>query len=459
MVLTMLISYQTANAQGTDRDKINSTMMNLLNEWDRDAYTGILDLIAQVLDYDTEEIVAYAHQQLQGMKTPVGDTYHLTFNPTAFYGDYTVVNNRWVRQGDADHIKLSFPDRQGNACVAIVTMSGEKKSFTIHDVDPISEKELESYKERSEKLYNFMMGFANIVNNVTEVTMEMRENVEVSFTQGGKELMHANANFDMSGIKDDWTILDGMTLSGNVSFARSDGPGTFDLSLNKTGYLPGMGLNIDFTSKKGDKQLVAFKLSAPGTFTGLDESLNLGFQSLNIDIDVLGEIQARGGISNLPTFIQTLMMSIASGKGSRSKRAPFDLSQLFAINIYYDNQPEVKGTFTLAPTLDEDGDLTLIPTIGFTSDGSSYNVTDYFTAENFPEVKAKATEIYTDAKGLIDIVMQKAGLSTGLYRLMTKQSAESVSDGPVNLLGQKGSSRPGVYILKTDSGVKKIIRK
>ena len=67
MVLTMLISYQTANAQGTDRDKINSTMMNLLNEWDRDAYTGILDLIAQVLDYDTEEIVAYAHQQLQGM--------------------------------------------------------------------------------------------------------------------------------------------------------------------------------------------------------------------------------------------------------------------------------------------------------------------------------------------------------------------------------------------------------
>ena len=121
MVLTMLISYQTANAQGTDRDKINSTMMNLLNEWDRDAYTGILDLIAQVLDYDTEELVAYAHQQLQGMKTPVGDTYHLTFNLTAFYGDYTVVNNRWVRQGDADHIKLSFPDRQGNACVAIVT--------------------------------------------------------------------------------------------------------------------------------------------------------------------------------------------------------------------------------------------------------------------------------------------------------------------------------------------------
>ena len=454
MVLTMLIGYQNANAQGTDRDKISSAMMHLLNEWDRDAYTGILDLIAQVLDYDAEELVVNAQQKLAGMKTPNGDTYRLTLDPTAFFGNYAVVNKRWVRQGDADNIKLTFPDRQGNECVAIVTLSGEKKSFTTHDVKVIDESDLEKYKEKSEKIYNIMKGFAAIANGVTELTIVMQENVDVSFTQGGKEMLHANVNLDLSGIKDDeWNLLDGIALSSNVSFARSDGPGTFDLTLNKTGYMPGMGLNLDFTAKKGDKQLVAAKLSAPGTFTGINSEFNLGLQSLNVDIDVMGEIQAKGGAADLTAFIQALMMG-----RSMASAGPVDLSQQFAINIYYDKLPEVKGIFTLVLAPNADGDVKLAPVINFTSDGSTNVVTNYFTTANFPEVRAKVEEIYTDAKGLIEIIKQKAGLASGIYRLMSKES-ETQEDGLLNLLGQKAASRPGVYLLKTESGVKKVMKK
>ena len=459
----MLIGYQNANAQGTDRDKISSAMMHLLNEWDRDAYTGILDLIAQVLDYDAEELVVNAQQKLAGMKTPNGDTYRLTLDPTAFFGNYAVVNKRWVRQGDADNIKLTFPDRQGNECVAIVTLSGEKKSFTTHDVEVIDESDLEKYKEKSEKIYNIMKGFAAIANGVTELTIVMQENVDVSFTQGGKEMLHANVNLDLSGIKDDeWNLLEQslkklssapLYVDETPGLPIMEFPGTFDLTLNKTGYMPGMGLNLDFTAKKGDKQLVAAKLSAPGTFTGISETLDFGLQSLNVDIDVMGEIQAKGGAADLTAFIQALVMG-----RSMASASPVDLSQQFAINIYYDNQPEVKGIFTLVLAPNADGDVKLAPVINFTSDGSTNVVTNYFTTANFPEVRAKVEEIYTDAKGLIEIIKQKAGLASGIYRLMSKES-ETQEDGLLNLLGQKAASRPGVYLLKTESGVKKVMKK
>lgn len=94
----LLLGTANINAQGsttTDKSKINTTVMSMLNQWDRQAYLNILDLMTKGLSYDTDGLADILNTKMDAMKS--GTAMH--FVPSVFNGHFELVNNRCTPDG------------------------------------------------------------------------------------------------------------------------------------------------------------------------------------------------------------------------------------------------------------------------------------------------------------------------------------------------------------------------
>lgn len=471
----LLLGTANINAQGsttTDKSKINTTVMSMLNQWDRQAYLNILDLMTKGLSYDTDGLADILNTKMDAMKS--GTAMH--FVPSVFNGHFELVNNRWTKVSDANDMQFTFSDSNGAPCVAVLTLSSNTKTMTINGLD-ITELDIKDSRELlAEYPTTGVYGLIGTVRRlallleerlvgVKTLTVDFPEKIDLTFTQNGKQMMTANVTFDLSTLTNDWELLtNGLTFSANMSFAKSSGEGTFDLILTDTGYKPGTGLNFDFAAKNAGTQILSFKVNAPGTFKPLDLGgnidLSFGFQSLNIDIDVMGGVQLKGGANNIATLVTTLIGALRGGSDEASlaplyagRRAGTDLSDVLKIEFFYDYASTPSGFLTLlvnqVPSTDGDDNAAtfpLVPIIHFNSDNTTYTCQQYFTPENFPEVQAKVSEIVGDAGALLDGLKGKIEHVTAVKRVNKPQTI-SIDNGQLNLSGQKAGARVAVYTL------------
>lgn len=401
----------TRGSLDTDRDKISGTVMDMLQQWDSQTYNTVAALLQQMLKYNTDELGNWGIESLEAMKSSLGGgNFKLLLKASVLTGKFKVVNGRWVKEGDADYLQFSFP-AEGENCVAKLTAKGQKGVINLPvDEDDIEDR-IEDIQDEDSPLHflsNSIAKIEDIMNGVALVEVNVPENMSLVFTYAGFEMMNTDITVNQCTSADD--EQPGLFFTANVRFNKPDG-GSFEMVLNNSGYMPESGVKVDFAAKKDNNALLTLKLDVPGTFTGLDlENLDLGLEKLDVDLDVMGKVQVKGGISDLTAFLQSMNGREQEGFEARTAKA----NEYLNINLYYDGTNTVRGYLELQAYQNERGRWKSDMVIHFTSDNKTYTFEEYFSKENFPEVAAQVNALKKDFAGLLEAIRNKAsGASSG----------------------------------------------
>ncbi len=399
--------------QSADKDKINGAVLGMLSQWDSQAYKNALDLLTQLMKYDMKALGHDAYKRMQTMKAIIDGTpnYRLLFGADILTGHFTVSaeGDRWVKVSDADDLQFTFNDKDGKPCVVTFTTSGATKTISL----PVDQEDGEDSEEDMQNSAKYLALFGLTIDNiktlmsgVTRMDMVVPEHTQLIMTQGSTTLLNGTVDVDLSSLKDGESV-DALVLSMNAIFAKSSGTGTFELSLKDTGYKPVMGANIDFTAKSDGLPILSLKVSVPGTWKGLDlQTLDFGLESISVNLDVMGQVQVKGGIASIRGFLVAMLSADDSDEES-FKAGLKEVNQMLDLKLYYDGSSTAAGWIMLQPYYDEeDEEWAAAPVICFASDNSVYPVGEFFSAENFPDVLMGVATIVSELQGLSSVFEQ-----------------------------------------------------
>lgn len=161
----------------------------------------------------------------------------------------------------ADDLEFTFPDAQGNTCVAKLTTGGTKKLM----------KDSESSDE------------ANIP-----------EYVYVTLTQGSTTLLNFTLHTDLSQVSGNEINLSQDRYSVTATLTIND----YSWILSKLNYNTTY-VSMKFTMLKDTKSLIELALNAEGSVTNKGDEIDIndiGYTSVNLDI--LGKMQIKGKCNN-----------------------------------------------------------------------------------------------------------------------------------------------------------------
>lgn len=484
-----MMGFLSMNAQSdSDRNFMNQVSTEFLDQWDSDAYQNVLELIGEMTIYDTQEISQWLADALGTMKVPnssgISNGYMLMIGATKFTGHFKVVAGRWVHESEANDLQFTFSDQAGNLCVARIAASPKTKTISLPcegDDDDFGDDDDDfygdygDYDDEDDMFDFYFKGFKNLMKDVNMISIEVPESIEISFTQGGKQIMLTTIEFDLSAFKEDWeSLTDGFIVSTHSSFARSDGNGTFELSSDRFGYQDGTGFNLAFNAKSNGNQLLSLHFTAPGTLNldggliNLDPDMisDIGIESLNLDLDILGRIQAHGAIPNLNSFFEVL--SSVEDIEDEDECIPIqnELNKQLDGKFYYNGSSTPQGSFGLELVYDDwYEEWTLQPTISFKSNNSTCPLGAFFNEDNFPEFLEGIQNIMTDmADAVLTLNESVKRISDEVTGIKRSPNAVAENEGTYTVDGRavespSSLSRGTIYIVKSPTGWRKVIKK
>ena len=422
VLFSLLMTATTVRAeavQNPDRDKISGIVVNLINQWDQQAFENAKDLITQVAQYNLTNVATGSLAKLLGMKTAIEGTpdYRLLFSGRVFTGHYVVQDGAWVKESEADDLQFSY-EANGVPVVLKLTTSDEVKMTSL----PIEGNTIASMvsgllsKSDSSMGNLIKMALEGFLDGVTTFSLQVPALTNLDLTLGGKPLVSLAIQMDLDALGD--TPLQGIMLSNaNLKFYKgllgNTTPGTYEVNIANTGYKPGAGINVDITGKKDDTQLISLKLNAPGTLDLenliTEDGINLGFESLTVEADVMGRAQLKGGVNNINALIG-MTSAIGDITSEAEMKALLDqLSQFIDLKLYYDGSSTPAASLKLVPAYDEeDQEWDVQACIAFASDGETYLIGNYFSEENFPEVILALAGIKEGMEDIVEIMEDKA---------------------------------------------------
>ena len=125
---------------------------------------------------------------------------------------------------------------------------------------------------------------------------------------------------------------------------------------------------------------------------------------LDVDLDVMGKVQVKGGIKDLTAFLQSMSPEDGEDFEASIKKA----NDYLNINFYYDGTSEVRAYLELLAYQNERGRWRSKLVIHFKSDDQTYTFAEYFTKERFPEVSDRVNELAEEFEELVEAIKNKA---------------------------------------------------
>ena len=245
----------------------------------------------------------------------------------------------------------------------------------------------------------------------TTITVGVPEQIDIALTENGASLFSATMKFSPSFKKenvdlttDALTVQTTVSINGfeisaeKVAYDGSAGTASFKTSVKKNGE------NLFSTSSSADLKLKIITESYDGGDWGGEYQWILAekVKNINVFMDILGEIQAKGSCSNAIEASEELEamwdeLSYYDYETDREKTPDLteanrhldNFNAKFNINIYYDGTDTKQAAVKFALAKDEEyygrTYYDIIPVIEF-NDGSKYKVEEFFTENAFSEL-------------------------------------------------------------------------
>lgn len=408
--MAALLTVGQAAAQSTELKRINEINLSMLQEWDSKNFDHVIDLLTLAADYDMTAVGNDVNDVLFGIKEAIAGSpsYALMIRAKDLTGHYKVVGNAWVKEGDANDMRLEFSDRSGAPCVFSMVKGGQLRAAQL-PLDGtrtgfgqmLSDEFVPMLGEPIQKVMAYL-------DDVEYVQADIPDYIDIAVTQGEKTLATVNITHNATI---DGGNLKGLLISNHAKISRSDGTGHNELILTNSGYQPGTGVNLDFEVKTPSKTLLSIKFSMPGTInndlkylstSNLTELTNLdtGFRNIDVNIDVIGQAQIKGGI----TDVNSLLLNIGTIKRLKTALNIGSVNKLITMRLYFDNSSTESGVVKMRAVKNTaTNEMDVQPLISFPSDDSTMLIEKLLTEENSPEVFEALHGILDRVTALIDL--------------------------------------------------------
>ena len=360
-------------------------------------------------NYDWDEVGDWGSEIFESLKESLGTTdkeqekdswgeynyiytnYKALVMASNFKGQFKAIGNKW-ELSKADDLQFIFSDQHGKECVLKLVTSGNVKKVFIGNID-----------EWVDYNYDYSNDYyiSNDYYDRTQLTVGVPENIVVTLTQGGSQVVKVTVKLNIGDLSNDKFDLSKNQLTASTLVELNNG---YKFNVSQVAYKGNNQTSISFDMSKNGESLasVAFSSDISGIPScnidalvsgNIDEDdfNNSNMKNVYVKLDIMGKLQIQGTLSDVRKFTDYINEADDNDDDEKTFKSYVNQANSLAnFNLFYDGKSTKQATVTLEAFEEESWNgmkyWYMEPMLNF-YDGSSYSTFDaFFNDKDFKSV-------------------------------------------------------------------------
>ena len=360
-------------------------------------------------NYDWDEVGDWGSEIFESLKESLGTTdkeqekdswgeynyiytnYKALVMASNFKGQFKAIGNKW-ELSKADDLQFIFSDQYGKECVLKLETSGNVKKVFIGNID-----EWVDYNSDYKNDYYI----SNDYYDRTQLTVGVPENIVVTLTQGGSQVVKVTVKLNIGDLSNDKFDLSKNQLTASTLVELNNG---YKFNVSQVAYNGNNKTSVSFDMSKNGESLasVAFSSDISGIPScnidamvsgNIDEEdfNNSNMKNVYVKLDIMGKLQIQGTLSDVRKFTDYINEADDNDDDEKTFKSYVNQANSLAnFNLFYDGKSTKQATVTLEAFEEESWNgmkyWYMEPMLNF-YDGSSYSTFDaFFNDKDFKSV-------------------------------------------------------------------------
>ena len=360
-------------------------------------------------NYDWDEVGDWGSEIFESLKESLGTTdkeqekyswgeynyiytnYKALVMASNFKGQFKAIGNKW-ELSKADDLQFIFSDQYGKECVLKLETSGNVKKVFIGNID-----EWVDYNSDYKNDYYI----SNDYYDRTQLTAGVPENIVVTLTQGGSQVVKVTVKLNIGDLSNDKFDLSKNQLTASTLVELNNG---YKFNVSQVAYNGNNKTSVSFDMSKNGESLasVAFSSDISGIPScnidamvsgNIDEEdfNNSNMKNVYVKLDIMGKLQIQGTLSDVRKFTDYINEADDNDDDEKTFKSYVNQANSLAnFNLFYDGKSTKQATVTLEAFEEESWNgmkyWYMEPMLNF-YDGSSYSTFDaFFNDKDFKSV-------------------------------------------------------------------------
>ena len=360
-------------------------------------------------NYDWDEVGDWGREIFESLKESLGTTdkeqekdswgeynyiytnYKALVMASNFKGQFKAIGNKW-ELSKADDLQFIFSDQHGKECVLKLVTSGNVKKVFIGNID-----------EWVDYNYDYSNDYyiSNDYYDRTQLTVGVPENIVVTLTQGGSQVVKVTVKLNIGDLSNDKFDLSKNQLTASTLVELNNG---YKFNVSQVAYNGNNKTSVSFDMSKNGESLasVAFSSDISGIPScnidamvsgNIDEEdfNNSNMKNVYVKLDIMGKLQIQGTLSDVRKFTDYINEADDNDDDEKTFKSYVNQANSLAnFNLFYDGKSTKQATVTLEAFEEESWNgmkyWYMEPMLNF-YDGSSYSTFDaFFNDKDFKSV-------------------------------------------------------------------------
>ena len=360
-------------------------------------------------NYDWDEVGDWGSEIFESLKESLGTTdkeqekdswgeynyiytnYKALVMASNFKGQFKAIGNKW-ELSKADDLQFIFSDQHGKECVLKLVTSGNVKKVFIGNID-----------EWVDYNYDYSNDYyiSNDYYDRTQFTVGVPENIVVTLTQGGSQVVKVTVKLNIGDLSNDKFDLSKNQLTASTLVELNNG---YKFNVSQVAYNGNNKTSVSFDMSKNGESLasVAFSSDISGIPScnidamvsgNIDEEdfNNSNMKNVYVKLDIMGKLQIQGTLSDVRKFTDYINEADDNDDDEKTFKSYVNQANSLAnFNLFYDGKSTKQATVTLEAFEEESWNgikyWYMEPMLNF-YDGSSYSTFDaFFNDKDFKSV-------------------------------------------------------------------------
>ena len=308
-----------------------------------------------------------------------------------FKGQFKAIGNKW-ELSKADDLQFIFSDQHGKECVLKLVTSGNVKKVFIGNID-----------EWVDYNYDYSNDYyiSNDYYDRTQLTVGVPENIVVTLTQGGSQVVKVTVKLNIGDLSNDKFDLSKNQLTASTLVELNNG---YKFNVSQVAYNGNNKTSVSFDMSKNGESLasVAFSSDISGIPScnidamvsgNIDEEdfNNSNMKNVYVKLDIMGKLQIQGTLVDVRKFTDYINEADDNDDDEKTFKSYVNQANSLAnFNLFYDGKSTKQATVTLEAFEEESWNgmkyWYMEPMLNF-YDGSSYSTFDaFFNDKDFKSV-------------------------------------------------------------------------
>ena len=354
-----------------------------VGEWGSDIYESLRESLGTI---DREQ-----EKSNWGEYNYIYTNYKAVLMASNFTGHFTATNRKWTLT-KANDLQFIFNDKNGKECVLKLETSGSVKKVYLGNIEEWVDYDYESSGDQY---------ISNEYYDRTQLTIGVPENIVVTLTQGGNQVVKTTVKVNIGGLTDEKFDISKNELDVSTLVELNNG---YKFNFSQIAYNVSSKASASFEMSKNGKSLALVAFSSDlsdipscniDAFVNEDcddvDFDNANMKNVYVKLDIIGKVQIQGILSDVRKFADYLDSADANDDSeSKYKSYINQANSLLDLNLFYDGKAVKQATVKLEPFISESWGGTTYwevePVLNF-YDGSSYSTFEaFFNDKDFKSV-------------------------------------------------------------------------